>query len=658
MQLNLGTKKNFSEANMRRIISILTGLMSSVSSLEDQCIKEYDDTVTYQKGQIVIGSDGYFYEAKTVATGTWDVSKWTKIGTDDITELDLDTIKGFLGLTQDQLDTLAKIIKDDSIELSKTWSSSKIYTDIQDTLKEAKQYCITELAKKSTGSFKKANDTTEVTDGNYLYLILNPSTSKYDIYALVDSNVELLTSVDVNLDDYYTKTEVDNDFLKKTDATSTYATIATVDNDRANVNKMINHISKYVAIDAPRDSNNMLERLYVGGGYVSYQEFQDSTVTKDFKVFSQKYGLTPIVLGNGDDLNDITRNTFFTANKPCANTPYPEGNFIGISAAHVSATGYGFQIACGANENQRTSKTRAVYIRHNYNNVWGEWDRILTSGNQTSKPNLLDNPWFTVNQRGQSSYTNTSSFYGVDRWMVRSDAKLNTIETVNSDGTITITNDSGNSYILQYLREYKAEYFIGKEVTFSVMKGDSTIISHTFIYTSATSGMLDWDTGDSEVTKLRWQYQNSGCFTPVIFYNSGATIKAIKLEIGKESTLHLDIQPNYATELIKCQRHFIKYYNLLLTVTANDKDSTLLFAPITFPTNMRLSGGTTKISNYNISYVQLNGVRIDKSTIAEINIFGVNNNVGYIQIGLSYNITTFPTTGLLYFTNLELSSEA
>ena len=89
MQLNLGTKKNFSEANMRRIISILTGLMSSVSSLEYQCIKEYNDTVTYQKGQIVIGSDGYFYEAKTVATGTWDSSKWTKIGTDDITELDV-----------------------------------------------------------------------------------------------------------------------------------------------------------------------------------------------------------------------------------------------------------------------------------------------------------------------------------------------------------------------------------------------------------------------------------------------------------------------------------------------------------------------------------------------------------------------------------------
>ena len=228
MQLNLGTKKNFSEANMRRIISILTGLMSSVSSLEDQCIKEYDDTVTYQKGQIVIGSDGYFYEAKTVATGTWDASKWTKIGTDDITELDLDTIKSYLGLTQQQLDTLASIISTE-IRLDKCFSSSDTYMRIQDALKEAKQYCITELAKKSTGSFKKANDVSEVTDGNYLYLIFNNGTSKYDIYALVDSNVELLTSVDVNLDDFYTKQEITDNYYDKATSDGKYATITTVD---------------------------------------------------------------------------------------------------------------------------------------------------------------------------------------------------------------------------------------------------------------------------------------------------------------------------------------------------------------------------------------------------------------------------------------------
>ena len=33
---------------------------------------------------------------------------------------------------------------------------------------------------------------------------------------------------------------------------------------------------------------------------------------------------------------------------------------------------------------------------------------------RVSNPNLLDNPWFTVNQRGATAYT--VGAYGVDRW--------------------------------------------------------------------------------------------------------------------------------------------------------------------------------------------------------------------------------------------------
>ena len=367
MQLNLGTKKNFSEANMRRIISILTGLMSSVSSLEDQCIKEYNDTVTYQKGQIVIGSDGYFYEAKTVATGTWDSSKWTKIGTDDITELDVDTIKGFLGLTQDQLDTLAKIISDDTIELSKTWSSSKIYTDIQDTLKEAKQYCITELAKKSTGSFKKANDTTEVTDGNYLYLILNPSTSKYDIYALVDSNVELLTSVDVNLDDYYTKTETDSDFLKKTDAASTYATITTVDG------KMD---KKTIATIIGNDNVETHDQLVSAKAAAELKR----------RVFSRPAGES--ILDYADSIDTSTDNLSVTVRSMnCPDAPY------GTTTGSISNDCY-YTISKIYNTNDyctieaKDIRTNRKYIRMKTAGTWYDWVGVLEQGTTVNMCNL------------------------------------------------------------------------------------------------------------------------------------------------------------------------------------------------------------------------------------------------------------------------------
>lgn len=228
MELRRAIKKLPSEKNLRVLSSLIISLANKVDSTSEKCINPFTPNTAYAKGSYVT-HDNYIYESKLACNDAdWVESHWVRLS-DTIEELTVNDVKAFLNLTPEQIQTLSSIILDAEVRLDKTWSSSKIYTDIQDALKEAKQYCITELAKKSTGSFKKANDTTEVTDGNYLYLILNPSTSKYDIYALVDSNVELLTSVDVNLDDYYTKTETDNSFLKKTDATSTYATITTVD---------------------------------------------------------------------------------------------------------------------------------------------------------------------------------------------------------------------------------------------------------------------------------------------------------------------------------------------------------------------------------------------------------------------------------------------
>ena len=165
---NIPKRQIPSEANLRRIIQILTGLMASQSAIESQCLLPYDETKTYAKGQICLYNN-YLYLCKTTCTGPFDESKWSK-QTDSFDELDLDTIKTLLGLTPEEIQKMSDLISDSEVRLDKTYSSSKIYTDIQDAISSCKQYVLIELAKKSTGSFKKANDTTEVTDGNYLYL--------------------------------------------------------------------------------------------------------------------------------------------------------------------------------------------------------------------------------------------------------------------------------------------------------------------------------------------------------------------------------------------------------------------------------------------------------------------------------------------------------
>ena len=141
MKLNLQQKKYATEDNFRKIISILTGMMSSVDKVASQCLTDYDDTGrVYQRGTITI-YDGYVWEAKTVASGTFDKSKWTKLS-DELTELDVDTIKSYLNLSQEELDNLQNLIDDAQITLTKTHSSSKIYMDLQQCLDDSKTFIL------------------------------------------------------------------------------------------------------------------------------------------------------------------------------------------------------------------------------------------------------------------------------------------------------------------------------------------------------------------------------------------------------------------------------------------------------------------------------------------------------------------------------------
>ena len=194
--LNLQKKKMMSESNYKRLVNILVGLMASQSTIESQCLFPYDETKTYSKNMICLYQN-HLYLCKATTTGVFNPNAW-ELQDDSFEELDLDTIKGFLNLTPEQISSMADLISTE-IRLDKVFSSSDTYTRIDNALKEAKQYCITQLAKKSTGSFKIATSEAEVTDGNYLYLIMNAVSSKYDIFALVDGNVEKLTTVDIDL---------------------------------------------------------------------------------------------------------------------------------------------------------------------------------------------------------------------------------------------------------------------------------------------------------------------------------------------------------------------------------------------------------------------------------------------------------------------------
>lgn len=172
---------------------------------------------------------------------------------------------------------------------------------------------------------------------------------------------------------------------------------------------------------------------------------------------------------------------------------------------------------------------------------------------QISNPNLLDNPWFTINQRGQSSYTSVTSsvLRSVDRWISRHHTNV----TVNADGTVTFTEENDSTgWFAQRIESERID--TSKNYTFSFMLQNGTIYYATGKFPSSVSSE-DYPVTDNYT--IRFQKINDTYSQIVVLFsqNSSITVKAVKLELGSISTLAMDTEPNYATELLKCQRYFV-----------------------------------------------------------------------------------------------------
>lgn len=181
-----------------------------------------------------------------------------------------------------------------------------------------------------------------------------------------------------------------------------------------------------------------------------------------------------------------------------------------------------------------------------------------------SNPNLLDNPFFSVNSRGKSVYPGegTVSTYCVDRWSLYNwwSSSSTTACVLNSDGTITLNNNTETSN-RQFVQFVPFEYLrVGESYTASIdvvsitgsasfnMQQDTSPWTGVSFVSSITSpgiktGTKNW----VEVTDTKVRLFIS------LAANTSITIRAMKLEKGPISTLNLDTVPNYATELAKCR---------------------------------------------------------------------------------------------------------
>lgn len=163
-------------------------------------------------------------------------------------------------------------------------------------------------------------------------------------------------------------------------------------------------------------------------------------------------------------------------------------------------------------------------------------------GNKFSNPNLLINPDFKINQRGQSTYsTQSKKIYTVDRWHIYNanfNASTKMLTNPNSSSG-QFKQDLETSLTGTYTMTVKATSVSGN-VYFFVNENGTNIINKSIV------------TGVNTVTFT----STKGVSDVGILISNGASVQLDYAKVEQSSVATPFVAPNMAEELTKCYRFY------------------------------------------------------------------------------------------------------
>ena len=405
-------KKLPSEQNLRLLSSLVISLANKTSSVEDKCITPWKAGETYQKDVSFVVYNGYIYFCSvTNKDDTFTESHWTKLA-DNFDELSVEDVKAFLNLTPEQLQTLSSIILDTEVRLDKTYSSSKIYTDIKQCLDDSKAYTLAELGKASGASYKVVSSTGEMTEQKYIYLMSDGSGS-YNMYIVEDDgSTTQIGNTTINLSDYYTKTEVDNDFLKKTDATSTYATITTVDGK-------VDKTDILTTTSTTATDDQVYSAKAINAEVVKKTDI--ITTTSNTATNEQVYGafIMNTMLNNKDNIARVVGEEI-NVDTTTANIKGWCSNLKGTTPNGSTAGWFSNEYVNTTTINQKfISYEKTMYIRSMFGGTWSKWAKVCTTNVADNSPAEITS-FVDTDVSGTINYRVKNGICFVKLWDMRS----------------------------------------------------------------------------------------------------------------------------------------------------------------------------------------------------------------------------------------------
>lgn len=190
---------------------------------------------------------------------------------------------------------------------------------------------------------------------------------------------------------------------------------------------------------------------------------------------------------------------------------------------------------------------------------------VAKRANTVSNRNLLDNAWFTVNQRGWTSGKASANAYTVDRWVINNSSVI----VEKTDDGISIIKDVSayGGQLYQKIEDFSS--LAGKVLTVSALIKNTTAFTFGISENGTNIKGMTVSEAHDDWTLVSTKVSTSASLSMLQFRiailnataNGTVQLKAVKLEVGELSTLGNDVAPNMAEELLKCQRYFFRLAN-------------------------------------------------------------------------------------------------
>ena len=221
------------------------------------------------------------------------------------------------------------------------------------------------------------------------------------------------------------------------------------------------------------------------------------------------------------------------------------------------------------------------------------------------RKNLLINPFFKVNQRGNITYT--SNGYCVDNWEITYKDTGNYGVTVHDDYIMLSAGQERETRVDQFIED--ADAVFGKTVTGSALLEDGTLRTGSAVFQKSSGGYTT-ETIYTDTTfsfLLQSAPSMNALVRLVVKEGKSVGVRAVKLEFGNTQTLayqddsgawQLLEQPD-PLEVLKCQRYQFTFANAMRIRASRITNSEINFF-IPLPTGLRTTPTIVNAQNLQV----------------------------------------------------------